>query len=98
MRHLVLLVLVGLPTEGGWRQPLAGAGQNISPIFRTLKGIISLIIRRCLTWMKHYTPWRRGGDHHPAALSKREIALMSSASKHPETIALHAGWRADPAT
>ena len=23
---------------------------------------------------------------------------MSSASKHPETIALHAGWRADPAT
>src|SRR6516225_7548700 len=30
--------------------------------------------------------------------SQREIALMSSASKHPETIALHAGWRADPAT
>ena len=23
---------------------------------------------------------------------------MSSSSKHPETIALHAGWRADPAT
>src|SRR5262245_35375019 len=23
---------------------------------------------------------------------------MSSASKHPETLALHAGWRADPAT
>src|ERR1700733_1809973 len=23
---------------------------------------------------------------------------MSAASKHPETIALHAGWRADPAT
>jgi hypothetical protein len=45
-----------LPTEGGWRQPLAGAGQNISPIFGTLKGIISLFIRRCLTWMKHYTP------------------------------------------
>src|ERR1700734_1680098 len=23
---------------------------------------------------------------------------MSSSTKHPETIALHAGWRADPAT
>src|SRR6201981_2426929 len=23
---------------------------------------------------------------------------MSAASKHPETIALHAGWRADPST
>jgi hypothetical protein len=56
MRYLVLLVLVGLPTEGGWRQPLAGAGQSISPIFGTLKGIISLFIRRCWTWMKHYTP------------------------------------------
>jgi O-acetylhomoserine (thiol)-lyase len=28
----------------------------------------------------------------------REIGLMSSSTKHPETIALHAGWRADPAT
>src|SRR5579863_3636611 len=26
------------------------------------------------------------------------MAFMSSSSKHPETIALHAGWRADPAT
>jgi O-acetylhomoserine/O-acetylserine sulfhydrylase-like pyridoxal-dependent enzyme len=34
----------------------------------------------------------------PARFVFGEIAFMSSASKHPETIALHAGWRADPAT
>jgi O-acetylhomoserine (thiol)-lyase len=33
-----------------------------------------------------------------AAFFTREIGLMSSSSKHPETISLHAGWRADPAT
>jgi O-acetylhomoserine (thiol)-lyase len=48
--------------------------------------------------VKDYTPTLGAAIIIPPRFSQREIALMSSASKHPETIALHAGWRADPAT
>jgi O-acetylhomoserine (thiol)-lyase len=34
----------------------------------------------------------------PLRPSNREIAFMSSSTKHPETLALHAGWRSDPTT
>ena len=64
---------------------------------------IYLCPRQYLTGFMDYHPvWGAAGlcTQRVTSAFNQEIESMSSSaqSKHPETLALHAGWRADPAT